>query len=212
MSPTSASGTPVLEFWFEFASTYSYLAAMRVEETARQAGVVLRWRPFLLGPLFRDVGWNDSPFNLYPAKGRYMWRDMERRAASHGLPFARPSIFPQNGLTAARVASAADAEPWLPEFVRSVYRANFAEGRDISEVTTIEASLAAAGAGPGADGTTHWIERARHEDVKLRLREATQRAMRLGIFGAPSFLVEKELFWGDDRLDDALAFALGSNG
>jgi 2-hydroxychromene-2-carboxylate isomerase len=206
MSPTSAADAPVLEFWFEFASSYSYLAAMRVEEATRDAAVALRWRPFLLGPLFRDAGWNDSPFNLYPVKGRYMWRDMERRCALYDLEFARPAIFPQNGLSAARVACAAEAEPWLPDFVRAIYRANFAEGRDISELGTLEAALSAAGAG----GMTDWIERARQEDVKLRLREATEDAVRLGIFGAPSFVVGDELFWGDDRLDDALSFALGS--
>lgn len=67
-----------LEFWFEFASTYSYLAASRIEEVAAGSGVRLRWRPFLLGPIFASQGWGDSPFNLYPLKGRYMWRDMER--------------------------------------------------------------------------------------------------------------------------------------
>ena len=67
-----------VEFWYEFASTYSYPAAMRVEQTAKEAGVGLVWRPFLLGPIFGSQGWNDSPFNIYPAKGRYMWRDMAR--------------------------------------------------------------------------------------------------------------------------------------
>jgi 2-hydroxychromene-2-carboxylate isomerase len=93
--------TAPLEFWFEFASTYSYPAAMRVEAAARAAGVPLAWRPFLVGPIFRAQGWNDSPFNIYPAKGRYMWRDLERICAQLGLPLRRPSAFPRNGLLAA---------------------------------------------------------------------------------------------------------------
>jgi 2-hydroxychromene-2-carboxylate isomerase len=209
MSPAPAAAVPTLEFWFEFASSYSYLAAMRVEKMAGDAGVSLRWRPFLLGPLFREIGWNDSPFNLYPVKGRYMWRDMERRCARYGLEFAHPAIFPQNGLSAARIACAAEAEPWLPAFVRAVYRANFAEGRDVSDVATLEAALLAAGAGAG--GATQWIERAADDESKRRLRQATDQAVDLGIFGAPSFLVGEELFWGDDRLEDALSFALGSD-
>ena len=102
---------PVLEFWYEFASTYSYLAAMRIEPLAEAAGVDIRWRPFLLGPIFAAQGWTSSPFNLFPAKGRYMWRDMERQAAALGLPFRKPDPFPQNALLAARVASTAPTIP-----------------------------------------------------------------------------------------------------
>ena len=92
----------VLEFWYEFASTYSYLTAMRIEPLAEAAGVDIRWRPFLLGPIFAAQGWTSSPFNLFPAKGRYMWRDMERQAAALGVPFRKPDPFPQNALLAAR--------------------------------------------------------------------------------------------------------------
>src|SRR5215207_5334269 len=105
---------PVLEFWYEFASTYSYLAAMRIEPLAEAAGVDIRWRPFLLGPIFAAQGWTSSPFNLFPAKGRYMWRDMERQAAALGLPFNKPDPFPQNGLIAARVALYGADHPWGP--------------------------------------------------------------------------------------------------
>ena len=96
--------TQPLEFWFEFASTYSYPAAMRIEALGARAGVAIAWRPFLLGPIFQAQGWNDSPFNLYPAKGRYMWRDLERLCEKHGLPYARPTIFPQRSILAARLA------------------------------------------------------------------------------------------------------------
>ena len=140
----------MLEFWFEFGSTYSYPAAMRVERLARAAGVGLHWKVFLLGPIFRDLGWDDSPFNLQPAKGRYMWRDLERICARHEIPFRRPSQFPRSGLLAARVACCFPDASWLPEFVRSVYRANFAEDLDISAPAIVSRCLACSGEDPAA--------------------------------------------------------------
>src|SRR5260370_21314598 len=95
---------PVLDFWFDFASTYSYVAAMRIGPLAQQTGVRVRFRPFLLGPIFKAQGWDTSPFNLYPAKGRHMWRDLERQCAHFGIAFRQPELFPQNSLLAARVA------------------------------------------------------------------------------------------------------------
>ena len=84
------AGTATLDFWFEFASTYSYPAAMRIDALAEACRVTVRWRPFLLGPIFKDQGWTTSPFNVYPAKGRYMWRDLARICDDLGLPFAQP--------------------------------------------------------------------------------------------------------------------------
>src|SRR5690606_30797238 len=111
-----ASGAAVrrIQFWFEFASAYSYPAAALVEGRAARRGVAVEWRPFLLGPIFAGQGWRDSPFNLYPAKGRYMWRDVERVCAATGLPFTRPAVFPRNSLLAARVALIAGDEGWCP--------------------------------------------------------------------------------------------------
>ena len=192
--------TPI-HFWFEFASTYSYPAAMRVERVAAGAGVPLVWRPFLLGPIFAAQGWNDSPFNIYPAKGRYMWRDLERICEREGIPMRRPSRFPQNGLLAARVAFLAGTEPWLPDFVRAVYRANFAQDRDISDTGTIGGILESLGQKAG-----DVMERAASPENKERLRLQEEEAIRRGIFGAPSFTVGEELFWGNDRLEDAIAY------
>jgi 2-hydroxychromene-2-carboxylate isomerase len=192
-----------LEVWFEFASTYSYPAVMRIEEVARAAGVELRWCPFLLGPIFREQGWNDSPFNLQPAKGRYMWRDLERLCEGYGLPFRRPSSFPRNGLLAARVASGGAGEPWLPDFVRAVFTANFAEDRDIADAAVVRSCLASV----GADGEAA-LARAGTDEIRRQLRERTERARAIGIFGAPSFVVGEELFWGNDRMGAAVAFSL----
>lgn len=192
-----------LDFWFEFASTYSYLAASRVERLAVAAGVAVRWRPFLLGPIFVSQGWGDSPFNIYPLKGRYMWRDMERLCEKYGIPFRRPSRFPRSGLLAARVAIVAADEPWCPDFVRAVFRANFSEDREISQPETIAEILARLGQPP-----RETIARAEAEENKTRLREQNQIAVVEGIFGAPTMIAAGELFWGNDRLEDAIAFAV----
>jgi 2-hydroxychromene-2-carboxylate isomerase len=129
---------PILEFWYEFASTYSYLAAMRIEAAAAEAGVAIRWRPFLVGPLFASQGWTTSPFNLYAAKGKNMWRDVEREAARLGLPpVTRPAQFPQNSLSAVRVAILGQDQDWLVPFSKAVFTASFAEGRSIAEPAAV---------------------------------------------------------------------------
>jgi 2-hydroxychromene-2-carboxylate isomerase len=195
------TGRAPLEFWFEFASTYSYPAAMRIESVARAAGVPIAWRPFLLGPIFRAQGWNDSPFNIYPAKGRYMWRDMERICAELGVPLKRPSVFPRNGLLAARVACRFAEEPWCPAFVRAVYRANFADDREIAEPEVIADCLREV----GQDGPA-CVTASTTTESKDFLRGQSERASALGLVGAPSFTVGDEIFWGNDRLEAALAW------
>src|SRR3974390_922827 len=132
-----------LHFWFDFASTYSYPAALRIRPLARQAGVIIRFRPFLLGPIFKAQGWQTSPFNLYEAKGRHMWRDLERICADLSLPIQRPEPFPQNSLLGARVELVGLAETWGEDFCEALYRAQFGEGRRIDDPATVAAVLAA---------------------------------------------------------------------
>ena len=196
-----------MQFWFDFASTYSYPAALRVEALARQQGISLKWKVFLLGPIFQAQGWNDSPFNLFPVQGRYMWRDLERICADLELPFRRPSQFPRNSVLAARVACRFAAEPWLPDFVRAVFRANFADDRDISQPVVLERCLAGLDL-PGAA----LLQEARSPANKALFRAQTEQAVALGIFGAPTFLVGDEMFWGNDRLDMALTWATRHGG
>lgn len=190
-----------LAFWYDFASTYSYPAAARIEACAAEAGVALAWRPFLLGPIFAGQGWADSPFNIYPAKGRYMWRDLQRICAREGLGFARPSGFPRNSLLAARVALIAAAEGWCGAFTRAVYRANFAEDRDIAQPEVIAGILAALG-----QPAPRILAQAGSPEIKQRLRTQNEEAVALDIFGAPSFIAAGELFWGNDRLGEAVAW------
>lgn len=192
-----------VEFWFEFASTYSYPATFRVEALARSAGVEVLWQPFLLGPIFKAQGWNDSPFNIYPAKGRYMWRDVERVCGALGLAFKRPSRFPRNGLLAARLACRFSDAPWLPEFVRQVYQANFAQDREISDPAVIGSIL------QGLGQPASLLAVAESAEAKAKLRARTERAQELGIFGAPTIAVGSEIFWGNDRVEAAIAWACG---
>ena len=195
---------PTLDFYFEFASTYSYPAAMRVGTLAEGAGVDVRWRPFLLGPIFKAQGWTDSPFNIYPAKGRYMWRDLERICGRLGLPFRRPDPFPQPTLLAARLAHVGLDEGWGERFCRAVYAAEFGAGRAIDDQVVVRDLLSGLGIAPEPA-----LARARADEIKERLRAATAEAERRGVFGAPSFIcADGELFWGHDRMAEALAWAV----
>jgi 2-hydroxychromene-2-carboxylate isomerase len=190
-----------VEFWFDFASSYSYPAALRIEEVARSSKVSIVLRPFLLGPIFKVQGWNDSPFSIYPAKGNYMWRDLERLCESLSIAFRKPSIFPRNGVLAASIACLFSEEPWMQEFVRHMFLANFVEDRDISDVSVLASVLEQVG--QPASLTAF----ARSTEAKAKLRSATDHAGAIGIFGAPSFVVGSELFWGNDRLESAIAWA-----
>jgi 2-hydroxychromene-2-carboxylate isomerase len=194
---------PILDFWFDFASTYSYASAMRIGPLADAAGVKIRYRPFLLGPIFKAQGWGTSPFNLYPAKGRYMWRDVERLCARLGLPFHRPDPFPQNSLMAARLALVGLDEGWGEDFCLAVFRAEFADGRGIDQAGMLTAIAADLKIDAGRA-----LAAATSDANKARLRAQTEEAQRLNLFGAPSFIApDGELFWGDDRLEQALAWA-----
>jgi 2-hydroxychromene-2-carboxylate isomerase len=193
-----------VEFWFDFASTYSYVSAMRVEELIVPSGLRLKWMPFLLGPIFAGQGWDSSPFNVYPAKGKYMWRDMERLCARHDLPLKRPETFPQFALLATRVAVAAADETWLPAYCRAVFHAEYGLGCDITDQKVVAEALAQAGADPAV-----WIGRAGEDAIKQALKDRVSEAQAKGIFGAPAFITpDGELFWGDDRLEQALEWVL----
>ncbi len=194
---------PIIDFWYEFASNYAFLAAMRIEAVAERAGVGVRWRPFMLGPIFAAQGLTTSPFNLFPIKGRHMIRDMERQCAAIGLAFVKPDPFPQNGLAAARIALIGHDAGWGPEFSRRVYRAEFVEGRTISDRDVLTAILDELGLDAGAV-----LAASETPDNKARLKAQTETALGLGIFGAPSFITaDGELFWGNDRLEQALHWA-----
>ena len=196
--------TPTIEFWHEFASTYSYPAAMRIERAARARGVEVLWRPFLLGPIFKAQGFSTSPFVVNELKGANMWRDVARICARDGLRFVKPAVFPQSTLLAARV------ELCLPQdkrgaFARAVYALEYGEGADISGREAIAGLLRRHG--KDADAL---LARAESEETKAALRAAGEEAAARGIYGSPSLVTQDgELFWGNDRLEHALDWARG---
>lgn len=192
-----------LEFWFEFGSNYSYLSVMRIEGLARAAGVRVHWKPFLLGPIFKELGWVEAPFVQQKEKGRYVWRDMERQAEKFGLPFRKPSVFPRVAVLPLRVALHGADQPWVGDFCREIMLQNFFHDRDINDEAEVRRALEFVG-----QDATAVIAAACSDDNKRRLREQTEEARRRGIFGAPTFFIGEEMFWGNDRLEDALAYAV----
>jgi 2-hydroxychromene-2-carboxylate isomerase len=193
-----------LDFWFDFGSTYSYPTSQRIQALARAADIEVRFRPFMLGAIFKAQGWDTSPFNIYPAKGRYMWRDLQRICDDLKIPLIRPDTFPQNSLLAARVAIAAAEEQWVGDYCVEVFREQFGKGNSISDDGVIHSVIGRFNQEP-----QRFIERAAAVDVKERLRAETAMAQEIGIFGAPAFVTgDGELFWGNDRLETAVAWSL----
>jgi 2-hydroxychromene-2-carboxylate isomerase len=195
----------MLEFWFEFGSCYSYLSVMRIEELARRSGVRIAWRPFVLGPIFKSFGWETSPFKLHEQKGAYVRRDMARLCAKYDLPWRQPSEFPRRALLPARLALIGANRDWISAFSRHVMLANFADDRHIDNTETMREVLEVLRL-----PATELLSAAQSEDSKRRLRDQTETARQRGIFGAPTFLVGSEMFWGNDRLEDALSFGKGT--
>jgi 2-hydroxychromene-2-carboxylate isomerase len=191
---------PEIEFWFDFGSNYSYISAWRIEGLAASRGLRVRWRPFLLGPIFKSFGWSSSPFVLQKAKGEYMWKDMVRECRKAGVAWRRPSVFPRAAVLPLRIALFGAEAPWIGEFCRRVMALNFAQDRDIDDVPAMVDVLEQL----GLDAETV-LQGATSDANKLALRRQTALAADRGLFGAPTFFAGSEMFWGNDRLEDALA-------
>lgn len=191
-----------LDFYFFIGSTYSYLSVNRATRLAAEFGVTLHWRPFSLRTLLREQG--NSPFIGKPSKLSYMWRDLERRAYKFDIPFAGPPPYPTDPESrAGHMATLAEMEGWCEPFVREAYRSWFLDKKDPGEPATLAAIVAKLGR------SADCLERSGRPDVLERYVENTNTARTLGIFGSPTFVyADQELFWGDDRLEEALACAV----
>ena len=191
-----------MQVWIEYASTYSYLTVARVGPLAAKHGVALEWRPFWLNPVrsAQDMG---NPFLEYPNKLAYMWRDLERRAQHYQLAYLRPSAYPVNSLQTVRIALVAAREGWCQPFTERVFSLHWTEDRPIGSEDNLITTLTALGKDPEAV-----IAKAQSPENKDALKAQTQLACELRIFGAPSFVVGDELFWGDDRLEAAIDWAI----
>ncbi|SNT04968.1 2-hydroxychromene-2-carboxylate isomerase [Tropicimonas sediminicola] len=192
----------VIDFWYSIGSTYSYLTVMRLPEVAKASGVAFRWRPFNVRHVMVEQG--NIPFKGKPVKSAYMWRDIERRAERYGLTPRFPVPYPLEGLVLAnQVAILGVEDGWVQEYTRATYRRWFEAGEAAGEEPNLSASLTEIGRDP-----EQVLADAQSERIVRELQAATEEAMDLGIFGSPSFVVDGEVFWGDDRLDDALEWAL----
>ena len=191
-----------IEFWFSIGSTYTYLTVMRLAAVEANTGVRFDWRPFSVRALMLEM--NNVPFAGKPAKEAYMWRDLERRASRLGIPMSLPVPYPLEHFDLAnRLAVLGREEGWIEDYVRCAYRLWFCEGLPAGDDENVRQSLEAAGQAP-----EQALERAESGPIQELYDEATDEARARGIFGAPSFIVDDgELFWGDDRLEDAIEFA-----
>lgn len=189
-----------IDFWFTMGSTYSYLSVMRLADIERVRGIKFRWRPFHLLLILQDM--KHVPFADKPTKSHYMWRDIERRAAMYGLPVKVPAPYPvKQSVTANLVAIVGMREGWGVDFVRAAYRRWFQQGEETGSEPNLSSSLRDIGQDPA-----RILALASGEEANKLLLSATDAARQLGIFGSPTFAVGKEIFWGDDRLDDAISW------
>jgi 2-hydroxychromene-2-carboxylate isomerase len=190
-----------IDFFAYSGSTYTYLTIMRINELATKAGVSVRWRPFYARAIMIEQ--NNVPFRNKPTKARYMWRDLERRAARHGIEWKGIPRYPvEETVFANRVAVIAAQEGWAPEFLKAIYQAWFLRNQDFGDVDVVSSLLTMLG-----KDATALIVRANSHEAQMMLDTETDAARNLGIFGSPTFVCGTEIFWGDDRLEDALDWA-----
>lgn len=192
--------TGQIDFWFTMGSTYSYLSVTRLPEVTRSTGIAFRWRPFHLLTLLQEM--KHVPFADKPVKMAYMWRDIERRAAKYGIPARLPAPYPiPQSVMANRVALVGMREGWGTDFVRAAYRRWFQLGEATGSEPNLSTSLREIGQDPA-----RILPLAQSDETTAELTAETDTARSLGIFGSPVFAVGREIFWGDDRLDDAIGW------
>jgi 2-hydroxychromene-2-carboxylate isomerase len=193
-----------IDFYFDVGSPAAYLAWTQLPALAAAAGGRVNYRPMLLGGVFQATG-NQSPMTV-PAKGRYMLADLERFAARYRVPFRHNPFFPINTLLLMRMAAGVQLQQpeRFTDFVDIVYRAIWVDGCDMNDPGVVAGVLRRGGFDPDA-----LLALAAQPDVKDRLKAMTQEAVSRGVFGAPTFFVDGEMFWGQDRLD-FLQQALGT--
>lgn len=191
---------PSIDFWFSIGSTYTYLSVMRLPAISESTGISFVLRPFSVRAIMREM--DNIPFANKPVKAAYMWRDVERRAGRYGLKPRLPAPYPLKEFGRAnRVAVIAAREGWCEPYLRETYRRWIEEREEAGSEPNLSASITAAGQTP-----SRVLPLADDEETALAYQAATDEAKRLGIFGSPTFVVEGELFWGDDRLEDAIAW------
>src|ERR1700722_10333571 len=190
----------MIDFWFSVGSPYSHLSIMRLPEVERATGIPFRWRPFSVRQIMSEM--NNPPFSTKPVKAAYMWRDLERRAARNGLPIRPPAPYPLERFHLAnRVAILGAAEGGVAEYGQAACLRWFRDGSAPGSEPNLGDSLRELG-----QDSARVVSRAEGDEIGAAYDAATGEARDLGIFGTPTFVVGRELFWGDDHLDDAIAW------
>ena len=189
-----------IDFWFSIGSTYTYLSVMRLPDVQEKSGVLFNWRPFSVRSIMLEM--DNIPFAKKPVKQAYMWRDIERRARHYGVPARLPAPYPLSEFDLANeIAVLARDEGWCEDYVRSTYKYWFQDGLEAGSDANLSKVLSEVG-----QDMTRVLRDARSDVVRKAYAAATDEARAKYIFGAPTFTVGEEVFWGDDRLDDAIAF------
>ena len=190
-----------IDFWYSIGSTYTYLTVSRLQKISRNAGANISWRPFNVRDVMIEQ--KNIPFSNKPIKLAYMWRDIERRAGLYLLTPRLPAPYPLRGLALAnQIATLGKHEGWGEAYTKATYQRWFEEGKPAGEEPNISSSLAEIGQDAG-----RVLDLANSSAIIKALEEETQKAKLLGVFGSPSFVVQNEVFWGDDRLEDAISWA-----
>ena len=193
-----------LDFFYFFGSGYAYLSVLRIDDLARKAGVSVRWRPFNVRTVMKE---NNVALRTEALKVRYMWRDIERRAAQHGLPFVKPPIWTTDpDLLANRVGMVAARDGWCEDYTKASFRAWYLDGMALGDRACLEHVLK-----PMDKDVDKTIAEANSPAIAEAYARETDYALSLGIFGSPTFVADGEVFWGDDRLEEAVAWAAGKH-
>jgi 2-hydroxychromene-2-carboxylate isomerase len=194
---------PQIDFFYFFGSCYAYLSVMRIDKLAAEAGVEVRWRPFSVRDLMTEKGYS---LRTQPTKMTYIFRDIERRARLHGIPFEKLPIWPTDPEQLAnRVGIVASVQGWGREYTKTSFQAWF-EGMPLGADESLNEILTLLGKKPKSI-----IDLANSPQIRERYDQETDATRQLGIFGSPTFAVGQEIFWGDDRLEEAMAWAAGTH-
>jgi 2-hydroxychromene-2-carboxylate isomerase len=194
--------TRAIDFYFDFSSSHGYFASTRIDRLAAKYGRSVRWHPILLGVVFKTTG--AQPLIASPIKAAYMYRDFDRTARFHGIPYKTPDVFPVATQFAARAMlwlKETQGEDKAVEFAKAVYRTYFVDGVNINEPENVASVASRLGLDAAA-----LSEAATGAPMKERFKNEIEAAMARGVFGSPFVIVDDEPFWGLDHFDQIEAF------
>lgn len=185
-----------IDFYFDFSSPYAYFASTQIEALAEEFNRTVRWRPILLGPMFKSSG--SAPLTEIPLKGDYARHDFARTAQLFNIAYRQPQPFPINTVNAARAVLFLQQQgnDKATPFAKRLFSAYFAEGQNIGELDTVLAL-----AGPMGIDANSVAAGVAQEDIKTLLKTEVSAAMARGVFGAPFIIIDDEPFWGFDRFE-----------